>query len=526
MPVPAPTAPSSTAGAGLGHSLGHVGRSTCTDARVAQPAVVALADDRDDHVVDADGRIGRDRNGDGAVHHAAHGMGRGEIDRRLEDSPFADLDRARQLAGAVEHSRAGRDGLLQEGLDRPRQDRGHARAGDRRLVAPDRDVADGDAGNVGDRVSRAGLQFADPQAVARAGSSRSSSRRRLGSPDDARDARGLRRALPAARAGRGDLCRRAHARHRVARSGRTRSWLRSARRLPPSRTTTPRFSPCTIRDCVEFLGSAWTEWEASGLAEEPGQDRVVPYVFAHEKLGARREPAATWALPGYFAYDTMTLIGPGTWEAARAAVDASLTAVDLVTAGAPHAYACVRPPGHHACRAAYGGSCYLNNAAVAAEAMRRQARGGRCSGHRRASRQRHAGDLLGPARCHRRVGARRSRSRLVPALPRLRGRDRGRREPEPPAGAGRGRRGVARGSSAQAAEWIDADALVVSLGVDAAAADPESPLRVSSDGFREAGRIIGALGAADGARPGGRLRPRDARPARRWTFLSGVESTG
>jgi acetoin utilization deacetylase AcuC-like enzyme len=45
-----------------------------------------------------------------------------------------------------------------------------------------------------------------------------------------------------------------------------------------------------------------------------------------------------------------------------------------------------------------------------------------------------------------------------------------------------------------AAEWIDADALVVSLGVDAAASDPESPLQVTSDAFHEAGRVIGGLG--------------------------------
>ena len=80
-------------------------------------------------------------------------------------------------------------------------------------------------------------------------------------------------------------------------------------------------------------------------------------------------PTAVWAKTGYFAYDTMTLIGPGTWDAARAAVDVALTAVDLVAAGAPHAYACCRPPGHHACRACYGGSCYLNNSAVAAAAL-------------------------------------------------------------------------------------------------------------------------------------------------------------
>jgi len=44
----------------------------------------------------------------------------------------------------------------------------------------------------------------------------------------------------------------------------------------------------------------------------------------------------------------------------------------------------------------------------------------------------------------------------------------------------------------RAREW-GAESLVVSLGVDAAAADPESPLEVTSEGFREAGRLLGGL---------------------------------
>ena len=47
---------------------------------------------------------------------------------------------------------------------------------------------------------------------------------------------------------------------------------------------------------------------------------------------------------------------------------------------------------------------------------------------------------------------------------------------------------------ADAARAYGADALVVSLGVDAADADPESPLRVTSTGFAAAGRILAALG--------------------------------
>jgi acetoin utilization deacetylase AcuC-like enzyme len=47
----------------------------------------------------------------------------------------------------------------------------------------------------------------------------------------------------------------------------------------------------------------------------------------------------------------------------------------------------------------------------------------------------------------------------------------------------------------EVARWAgDTVAVVVSLGVDAAEGDPESPLRVSSAGFREAGRVVGALG--------------------------------
>ncbi len=44
------------------------------------------------------------------------------------------------------------------------------------------------------------------------------------------------------------------------------------------------------------------------------------------------------------------------------------------------------------------------------------------------------------------------------------------------------------------AEWATgADALVVSLGVDAAAVDPESPLEVTADGYGRAGEILRQL---------------------------------
>src|SRR5215467_5513390 len=105
---------------------------------------------------------------------------------------------------------------------------------------------------------------------------------------------------------------------------------------------------------VGFLRTAWDEWSAVDLPS----DRVVPYIFARAELTSGSVPAtptAVWARPGLFAYDTMTLIGPGTWEAARAAVDVALTAADLVGNGERVAYACCRPPGHHVARSLYGG---------------------------------------------------------------------------------------------------------------------------------------------------------------------------
>jgi acetoin utilization deacetylase AcuC-like enzyme len=190
----------------------------------------------------------------------------------------------------------------------------------------------------------------------------------------------------------------------------------------------------------------------------------------------------------------MTLVGPGTWEAARGAVDAAFTAADLVAAGAPHAYALCRPPGHHACRTCFGGSCYLNNAAVAAEALRR-------TGARVAVLDLDAHHGNGTQEIFWQEGGVRVASVHV----------------DPGAGWFRHFLGFAdeTGGGANlnvpvapgaddgawlaavrtAADWArDADALVVPLGVDAAAGDPESPLRVTPAGFREAGRVVGGLG--------------------------------
>ena len=242
-----------------------------------------------------------------------------------------------------------------------------------------------------------------------------------------------------------------------------------------------------------FLRTAWDDWSAAALPS----DRVVPYVFARSELTTGRAPAppaAVWARPGLFAYDTMTLIGPGTWEAVRAAVDVALTAVDLVADGEPLAYACCRPPGHHVTRSLYGGSCYLNNPAIAATALLARTGGPVAvvdidAHHGNGTQELFLGRSdVRTASVHVDPGAgwfphflgfateNEAANLNLPLAP----------------GTGDDAWLAAVREGAEFA--ASARALVVALGVDAAAGDPESPLEVTAAGFREAGRILGGLG--------------------------------
>ena len=257
---------------------------------------------------------------------------------------------------------------------------------------------------------------------------------------------------------------------------------------------------------IDHLAGIWRDWEAAGLPARHGRDRVVPYVFPTPGMLAGlgiRSPAAVHGRAGRFCYDTMTLVGPGSWEAIKGSADAALTAADLVSSGAPVAYALCRPPGHHVTRDAYGGSCYLNNAAIAAQSLR--AAGAQqiaiidIDAHHGNGTQMifyHRADVWYGS-LHVDPGA-----GWFPHYAGYAG-ERG-------AGAGAGRnRNLPLAPGTADDGWLAAldvlcaearaaraDAVVVSLGLDAAAGDPESPLRVTEAGYRAAGRRIAALGPA------------------------------
>jgi acetoin utilization deacetylase AcuC-like enzyme len=115
----------------------------------------------------------------------------------------------------------------------------------------------------------------------------------------------------------------------------------------------------------DFLVKAYERW-----ARIPGaSDAVTPNIHPIRRGGY---PASVVAQAGWHMIDASAPISADTWESAQWSAWAAAHAAELVLKGERAAYALCRPPGHHAGAETAGGFCYLNNAAVAAEVLRRQ----------------------------------------------------------------------------------------------------------------------------------------------------------
>jgi acetoin utilization deacetylase AcuC-like enzyme len=202
---------------------------------------------------------------------------------------------------------------------------------------------------------------------------------------------------------------------------------------------------------------------------------------------------------GYYALANETAMTRGTWEAALSSAASAQAAQRHVAGGASAAFALCRPPGHHATADMFGGYCFINNVALVAEAFRAQG-AGRVAvldidfhhGNGTQDIFYGRGDVFF-ASIH---GA------PEDAFPYFlgyadetgagKGEDANVNYPFPP--------GTAYGHWAEALDdalariraW-GAEALVVSLGVDAYKDDPISFFRLDSPDFMDAGRRIGGL---------------------------------
>ncbi|MBS0427720.1 MAG: histone deacetylase family protein [Proteobacteria bacterium] len=125
---------------------------------------------------------------------------------------------------------------------------------------------------------------------------------------------------------------------------------------------------------LAFLAGAWDEWVALDPAN--AQHDVLPSYWPAP--GMRRDvvPERFAARLGLYCFDAGSPLMAGTWDAARHGAACAWTAAQRVLRGERAAFALTRPPGHHAGADFFGGYCFLNNAAFAAQALLSSGGGG------------------------------------------------------------------------------------------------------------------------------------------------------
>ena len=118
---------------------------------------------------------------------------------------------------------------------------------------------------------------------------------------------------------------------------------------------------------LEFLQNIYRRWQLiPGASQE-----VVPNIHPISRTGSY--PASAVGQAGYHMADTACPISAETWESACWSAFSAVEAAEAVMSGESAAYALCRPPGHHAFVDVAGGFCFINNSAVAAQRLRKNA---------------------------------------------------------------------------------------------------------------------------------------------------------
>ncbi len=135
--------------------------------------------------------------------------------------------------------------------------------------------------------------------------------------------------------------------------------------LPPENFSLKPILRVHDQGLIDFLHTAWGEWLVSH-----GKYDALPLNWAIRTMRHDRVPETIDGKLSYYSFDACTPITAGTWKAALASAQVALTAQQLLVRGEKAVFALCRPPGHHAARDFYGGYCFLNNTAIAAQGLR------------------------------------------------------------------------------------------------------------------------------------------------------------
>ncbi len=115
---------------------------------------------------------------------------------------------------------------------------------------------------------------------------------------------------------------------------------------------------------VDFLATAWERWVQR---DNPGPAAMG---FAWPARGTSPErPENLMGQLGYHSFAADCSIVHGTWSAVQASAAIATTASDRLLDSGSTTFGLCRPPGHHASADQFGGYCYLNNAAIAAQRL-------------------------------------------------------------------------------------------------------------------------------------------------------------
>lgn len=114
---------------------------------------------------------------------------------------------------------------------------------------------------------------------------------------------------------------------------------------------------------LHFLETAFERWQATTLAGPA----VRTFGYAVRQM--QRRPDAIMGQAGYYLSGEGVPILQATWHAAKVSAHVAVEGAQRILGGAREAYSMCRPSGHHTYADLAGGFCYLNNAAIAAQAL-------------------------------------------------------------------------------------------------------------------------------------------------------------